>query len=242
MRGGWKILALPDPAILSAAAEYPSPALKGTLFRSEGERTGLRTISTALSVRGQPAGLTAPECPNSRGRRVACPTFGLAWLRGPKREFVRACSLPNPSILSSPCIGVQNLSPTPVPPCLQWVTPFLHSWLRCGSRIPGCPALAQGMPRLNVCARPVSRDTRRAATDAEGCHHHSRAEADVPGGGGAPSGVRARECPSGPLCCWPRTHQSVLHLSSNLRLTLLRGLFHPLWGDKNCRVGNSRKS
>jgi hypothetical protein len=25
-------------------------------------------------------------------------------------------------------------------------------------------------------------------------------------------------------------------------LTLLRRLFHPLWGDKNCRVGNSRKS
>ena len=25
-------------------------------------------------------------------------------------------------------------------------------------------------------------------------------------------------------------------------LTLLRRLFHPLWGDKNCRVGKSRKS
>jgi hypothetical protein len=25
-------------------------------------------------------------------------------------------------------------------------------------------------------------------------------------------------------------------------LTLLRRLFHPLWGDKSCRVGNSRKS
>ena len=31
-------------------------------------------------------------------------------------------------------------------------------------------------------------------------------------------------------------------LATNLRLTLLRRLFHPLWGDKNCRVGNSRKS
>jgi hypothetical protein len=25
-------------------------------------------------------------------------------------------------------------------------------------------------------------------------------------------------------------------------LTLLRRLFHPLWGDKNCRVGNNSKS
>jgi hypothetical protein len=25
-------------------------------------------------------------------------------------------------------------------------------------------------------------------------------------------------------------------------LTLLRRLFHPLWGDKNCRIGNSPKS
>jgi hypothetical protein len=32
-----------------------------------------------------------------------------------------------------------------------------------------------------------------------------------------PSGVRARECPSGPLCCCPRTHESELHFSSNLR-------------------------
>jgi hypothetical protein len=48
--------------------------------------------------------------------------------------------LPNPSIFTSPYIGVQNLSPTPVPPCLQWVTPFLESSLRCWSRIPGCPS------------------------------------------------------------------------------------------------------
>ena len=42
---------------------------------------------------------------------------------------------------SSPHIGVQNLSPAPVPPCLQWVTPFQQSWLHCGSRILGCPSL-----------------------------------------------------------------------------------------------------
>jgi len=216
MRGGWKILALPDPAILSAAAEYPSPALKGTLFRSEGERTGLRTISTALSVRGQPAGLTAPECPNSRGRRDVCPTFGLAWFRGPKREFVRGCSLPNPSILSSPCIGVQNLSPTPVPPCLQWVTPFCTPGSVAGRGFPSAQALGQRRSRLNVSARPVALTARRVATDAEGRYHYARAEVDVPGGSGSRSGVWARECPSGPLCCWPRTHESVLHLSSNL--------------------------
>ena len=112
-----------------------------------------------------------------------------------------------------------------------------------GREFPSAQALARGRSRLNVCARPVSRDARRAATDAEGCHHHSRAEVDIPGGGGgAPSGVRARECPSGPLCCWPRTHQSVLHLSSNLRFDHASPPLHPLWGDKNCRVGNSRKS
>ena len=38
---------------------------------------------------------------------------------------------------SSHCIGGQNLSLAPLPPCLQWVTPFLESSLRCGSRIPG---------------------------------------------------------------------------------------------------------
>jgi hypothetical protein len=27
-------------------------------------------------------------------------------------------------------------------------------------------------------------------------------------------------------------------LATNLRLILLRRLFHPLWGDKNCRIGN----
>ena len=48
--------------------------------------------------------------------------------------------LPSPRIFISTCIGGQSLSPTPLPPCLQWVTHFLHSWLRCRSRIPGCPS------------------------------------------------------------------------------------------------------
>jgi hypothetical protein len=78
-----------------------------------------------------------------------------------------------------------------------------------------------------------------------GCHHHSRAEVEIPGGVGAPSGVRARECPSGPLCCFAagreRTNAySILVPTSGW--TLLRRLYHPLWGDKNCRAGNGRKS
>ena len=57
-------------------------------------------------------------------------------------QFLRHADLilPNPRIFSSPCIGGQNLSPAPLPPCLQWLTPFLPSWLRRGSRIPGCPS------------------------------------------------------------------------------------------------------
>ena len=36
-----------------------------------------------------------------------------------------------------------------------------------------------------------------------------------------------------------KAHSILVPTSS---LTLLRRLFHPLWGDKNCRVGNNSKS
>jgi len=38
--------------------------------------------------------------------------------------------VPNPGIFIPPCIGGQNLSPTPFPSCWQWVTPLLQHWPR----------------------------------------------------------------------------------------------------------------
>jgi hypothetical protein len=142
------------------------------------------------------------------------PSFPKACVSAP---LSASTSLSNPSILTSPCIGVQNLSPTPLPPCLQWITPILQPWLRRGSRIPSRRNPCASQIAAHLCPRPLSSAARRVATGAEGHYHHSRAKADVPDGSGAPGGVCARACPSGPLCCWPRTHQSVLHLSSNLR-------------------------
>ena len=77
---------------------------------------------------------------------------------------------PTPSIFISPCIGVQNLSPAPFPPCLQWVTPFLHAWFGRRSRIPGCPSpCARHTAGTPVFAPSILRAARRAAPDAEGC-------------------------------------------------------------------------
>jgi len=110
---------------------------------------------------------------------------------GSNRRATRLCSasasLPNPRILSSPCIGGQDLSPTPFPPCWQWVTPILRPWFHCGWRIPGCPSPgARHTAGTPVFAPGILRAARRAAPDAKGRYHYSRAEVGVPVG---------RQCP-----------------------------------------------
>jgi len=83
------------------------------------------------------------------------PSFPTTWVSAPPSA---SRSLPNPSIFILPHIGVQNLSPTPLPPCLQWVTPFLESSLRCGSRIHGCPRPgARQIASEHVCAPSILR-------------------------------------------------------------------------------------
>ena len=83
------------------------------------------------------AGDSPAPLPKGREPEVRVP-FGPGVQRRKARQNAGS-PLANPSILSLPCIGVQNLSPTPLLPCLQWVAPFLQSRFRRGSRIPGCP-------------------------------------------------------------------------------------------------------
>ena len=91
------------------------------------------------------AGDSPAPLPKGREPEVRVP-FGPGVQRRKARQNAGS-PLANPSILSLPCIGVQNLSPTPLLPCLQWVAPFLQSRFRRGSRIPGCP---------NPCTRQVA--------------------------------------------------------------------------------------
>jgi len=134
----------------------------------------------AASSRSRPAMRSAPPARCGSNRRAT-------------RLCSASASLPNPRIFSSPCIGGQNLSPTPFPPCWQWVTPILRPWFHYGSRIPGCPSPgARHTAGTPVFAPGIPRAARRAAPDAEGRYHYTRAEVGVPGGGGARSGVSGR--------------------------------------------------
>jgi hypothetical protein len=83
-----------------------------------------------------------------------------AGLAGPVAVGEVQSTLARPSFLRSPCIGGQNLSPTPVPPYLQWVMPILRGT---GNTLL-CSRLVYGK-RISTRAKSVNSEPTPARTD-----------------------------------------------------------------------------
>jgi hypothetical protein len=161
--GHWRLQTRPgQPRSALMTARPKRPPLQTT--------TPMRPSRTHLRPKESPV-----RC--QRDWNALRPTFPTACISVP---LSASPPLGNPSILISPSIGGQNLSPEPLPPCLQWVTSFLHSWLRCGSRIPGCPRPGARQIAVAPVRAPsiLSRQTR-----SDGCRGLL---SPFPGGGGHP--------------------------------------------------------